>query len=208
MPHSCAGSPPGRFGSARTDPRTEPGAATRPTEGCPATTSRRGDHAQCSTGGSRARERRGHGVAAAVAARPEAGTASSHREAPLIAEDPTADNTDLYAFRSPDQPDTVTIISNWIPAEDPAAGPNYYTFSPSARYNVHIDRTGDAWPDIVYRFRFGRTRRAAFLGNTVQSYTVDVAQQAAVRPRQTPPNNIGPRSTPNYRSLVRKRSSR
>ena len=62
------------------------------------------------------------------AARPEAG-ASSHREAPLIADDPTADNTDLYAFRSPDKPDTVTIISNVIPGEDPAAGPNYYRFS-------------------------------------------------------------------------------
>ena len=57
-----------------------------------------------------------------------AAQASSHREAPLISEDPSADNTDTYAFRSPDKPDTVTIISNWIPGEDPAAGPNYYTF--------------------------------------------------------------------------------
>ena len=72
------------------------------------------------------------------------GTASSHREAPLIAEDPSGDNTDLYAFRSPDKPNTLTIVSNWIPGEDPAAGPNWYTFSPSARYNIKIDRTGDA----------------------------------------------------------------
>ena len=52
---------------------------------------------------------------------PGSSTASSHREAPLISEDPTADNTDLYAFRSPDKPSTFTIVSNWIPGEDPAA---------------------------------------------------------------------------------------
>ena len=85
---------------------------------------------------------------------PGAGTASSHREAPLISEDPSADNTDLYAFRSPDRPNTVTIVSNWIPGEDPAAGPNYFTFSPSARYNIYVDRNGDARPDLTYRFRF------------------------------------------------------
>ena len=78
---------------------------------------------------------------------PDAAQASSHREAPLISEDPTADNTDLYAFVSPDKPNTATIIANWIPAEDPAAGPNYYTFSPTARYGIHIDRNGDARAD-------------------------------------------------------------
>src|SRR5690242_1541104 len=52
---------------------------------------------------------------------PSAAKASSHREAPLISEDPSADNTDLYAFRSPDKPDTLTIVSNFIPGEDPAA---------------------------------------------------------------------------------------
>ena len=67
---------------------------------------------------------------------PSSSSASSHREAPLISEDPTADNTDLYAFRSPDKPSTLTIVSNWIPGEDPAAGPNYYTFSQSAKYNI------------------------------------------------------------------------
>src|SRR6266498_296168 len=85
---------------------------------------------------------------------PTAGNASSHREAPLISEDPSADNTDLYAFRSPDRPDTVTIISNWIPAEDPAAGPNWYTFSPSARYLIHVDTNGDGQDDVTYRYRF------------------------------------------------------
>src|SRR3982750_2840265 len=93
-------------------------------------------------------------VAAARGLAPQAGKASSHREAPLISDDPTADNTDLYAFRSPDKPDTVTIVSNWIPGEDPAAGPNYYTFSPGARYYIYVDKDGDAKPDVTYRFVF------------------------------------------------------
>src|ERR671934_1814707 len=93
-------------------------------------------------------------VALARGPAPQAGNASSHREAPLIAEDQSADNTDLYAFRSPDKPDTFTIISNWIPGEDPAAGPNYYTFSQTARYNIYIDTNGDGRPDITYRARF------------------------------------------------------
>src|ERR687885_1632581 len=99
---------------------------------------------------------------------PQASKASSHREAPLISDDPSADNTDLYAFRSPDKPDTVTIVSNWIPGEDPAAGPNYYTFSPSARYNIYVDKTGDAKPDTTFRFTFTRGAGQFLLGNTVQ----------------------------------------
>ena len=141
--------------------------------------------------------------AAVVGSGPSAGTASSHREAPLIAEDPSADNTDLYAFRSPDKPNTVTIVSNWIPGEDPAAGPNYYTFSPSAKYKLNIDRTGDARPDVVYEFRFGRTAGPAFLGNTVQSWSMWRNRKLFARGK-TPPNNIGPRSTPNYPSLASK----
>ena len=77
---------------------------------------------------------------------PQASTASSHREAPLIADDPTADDTDLYAFRSPDKPDTVTVIANVHPGEDPAAGPNYYRFSATARYNIHIDQLWTVLP--------------------------------------------------------------
>src|SRR5947209_81212 len=103
---------------------------------------------------------------------PSSSTASSHREAPLISEDPTADNTDLYAFRSPDKPDTLTIISNWIPGEDPAAGPNYYTFSPTARYDIYVDKNGDGKPDITYQFRFKNQASQFFLGNTQQSYVV------------------------------------
>src|SRR5436305_14790967 len=102
---------------------------------------------------------------------PGAATASSHREAPLISEDPSADNTDLYAFRSPDKPDTLTIVSNFIPGEDPAAGPNYYTFSPPARDHIYVDRNGDGQPDVSYYFRFKRNTGPYFLGDTVQPYT-------------------------------------
>ena len=112
-------------------------------------------------------------AAATRDAGPQASQASSHREAPLISEDPAADNTDLYAFRSPDKPNTLTIVSNWIPGEDPAAGPNYYTFSPRARYNIKIDRNGDGKPEVIYRFHFGRKTGDLFLGNTVQPYTVE-----------------------------------
>ena len=139
---------------------------------------------------------------------PKAAPASSHREAPLIADDPTADNTDLYAFRSPDKPNTVTVISNVLPGEDPAAGPNYYRFSSTARYNIHIDRNGDAFPEVSYHFQFRNRPGQFFLGNTVQDYTVTrvtTGRGAEVVARgTTAPNNIGPRTTPNYRNLVRK----
>jgi hypothetical protein len=136
---------------------------------------------------------------------PPAGKASSHREAPLIAEDPSADTTDLYAFRSIDAPNLLTVISNWIPAEDPAAGPNWYRFSQRARYSIKIDRNGDAKPDVTYRFRFRNREDSLFLGNTVQDYTVTRVthgDEDVVARGVTPPNNIGPRTTPNYRQLA------
>ena len=146
-------------------------------------------------------------VVGATTLGPGSGTASSHREAPLIAEDPSADLTDLYAFRSPDQPNTVTILANVIPGEDPAAGPNWYTFSPNARYNLKIDTNGDARPNVTYRFQFRTKTGPFFLGDTAQPYTVTriVGNRSQVVARgTTPPNNIGPRSTPNYRSLAAK----
>jgi hypothetical protein len=127
---------------------------------------------------------------------PDRGTASSHREAPAISEDPSADNTDLYAFRHPASADRLTIISNWIPAEDPAAGPMWYTFSSTARYNIYIDRNGDARPDVTYRLRFDDPEPVAFLRNTVQDYTVTRIRNGrsqVVARGQTPPNNVGPR---------------
>jgi hypothetical protein len=137
---------------------------------------------------------------------PPAAQASSHREAPLISEDPSADNTDTYAFRSPDRPDTVTIIANYIPGEDPAAGPNWYSFSPSARYVVYADKNGDGKPDVTWRFRFTNGAPVAFLQNTQQKYTVTRIDGKSSRVvgngLLTPPDNIGPRSTPNYHALA------
>jgi hypothetical protein len=147
---------------------------------------------------------------------PSAG-ASSHREAPLIGDDPAADNTDVYAFVSPDKPDTVTLIANYIPLEDPAGGPNYYRFDPSVLYELHVDSDGDARDDVTYQFRFRTSvgNRNTFLYNTgpVTSPTdpdLNVKQTFTVT-RVTrgnrsvlgsdlpvPPANIGPRSNPTY----------
>jgi hypothetical protein len=151
-------------------------------------------------------------VLAAVAAvikgtGPSAASASSHREAPLISEDPSADLTDLYAFRSPDKPDTVTLLANVLPGEDPGAGPNYYSFSPGARYNLKIDTNGDVQPDVIYRFQFQTKTGPFFLGDTAQPFTVTRVQggkTTLVAKGTTAPNNIGPRATPNDHSLVTK----
>ncbi|MEU0567153.1 DUF4331 family protein [Nonomuraea sp. NPDC005983] len=102
----------------------------------------------------------GLGVAAVLTAssfallRPGSGTASSHREAPMIAGDPRNDNTDVYAFVSPDKAGTVTLLANWIPFEEPHGGPNFYTFDTRSRYNIKIDNNGDAEPDITYQWTF------------------------------------------------------
>ena len=152
------------------------------------------------------------------------GQASSHREAPLIAQDPTADNTDVYAFVSPDAPDTVTLIANFIPFQAPDGGPNFYPFDPNVVYEIHIDNNGDAVEDITYQWRFRTEVRnpATFLYNTGVVTTLDdpdlnVRQFYTLNridgPRRTgtvrelsgrlpvPPPNIGPRSTPDYGGL-------
>lgn len=79
---------------------------------------------------------------------------SSHREAPLIMEDPVADNTDLYAFQSPEDPSTTTLIANFVPFEEPGGGPNYFRFGEDVRYRINVDNTGDAQPNVTYEFRF------------------------------------------------------
>src|SRR5690349_1623066 len=135
--------------------------------------------------------------------------ASSHREAPLIANDPLADNTDLYAFVSPDDPGTVTIIANYIPMQLPQGGPNYYGFGENIRYEVHIDNNiatpGD---DIIYRFTFHIVNQdpTTFfyirLGqeNHKTTYTLEKSEDGGVefvtviQDGIVPPNNIGPRS--------------
>src|SRR5205823_1373610 len=85
---------------------------------------------------------------------PGTGTASSHREAPLVAGDPQIDDTDLYTFVSPDKPDTVTLVGNWYPFEEPNGGPNFYPFATDARYNINIDNDGDAKADVTYSWTF------------------------------------------------------
>jgi len=82
---------------------------------------------------------------------------SSHREAPLIANDPLADNTDVYAFKSPDDPNSITIIANYIPTEFRNGGPNYYSFGENIRYEIHVDNDASTpGDDITYRFTFTR----------------------------------------------------
>ena len=154
----------------------------------------------------------GHGPASAGA--------SSHREAPLISDDPTADSTDLYAFVSPDAADTVTIVANYIPFEDPAGGPNYYKLDPTASYEIKVDNNGDGEEDVTYEFRFKTTvgNPNTFLYNTgpVTSATdpdLNVKQTYTVtritgkgKGRKTvlgsdipvTPANVGPRSNPSY----------
>jgi Domain of unknown function (DUF4331) len=80
--------------------------------------------------------------------------ASSHREAPLIAADPAVDNTDVYAFSSPENPDNVVLIANWLPFQEPNGGPNFYPWAEDAEYLINIDNNGDAVPDLVYRWKF------------------------------------------------------
>src|SRR5215212_2150385 len=91
-------------------------------------------------------------AAAALAA--NLGSGSSHREAPLTSLDPTADDTDLYAFTARDAPDALTVVANWLPFEDPGGGPNFYKFDPRAHYYVNVDNTGDGAYDVRYRFTF------------------------------------------------------
>jgi hypothetical protein len=147
---------------------------------------------------------------------------SSHREAPEISKDPVADSTDVYAFVSPDHPDTVTIISNYIPLEGPAGGPNFFEFGDDVLYSIYIDNDGDAKPDITYQFQFSTQVRNpnTFLYNTGpigslddqtwnrrQFYSVSRTERkngttALGDNIPSPPCNIGPRSTPNYAALA------
>ncbi len=150
---------------------------------------------------------------------------TSHREAPKISKDPVADNTDLYAFVSPDKTDKVTILANYIPLEEPAGGPNFNSFGDDVLYEIMIDNDSDGIEDITYQFRFNTTLETpnSFLYNTGQIGSLSdknwnmkqfysVTKVTGPRrsgsatllnssPLPTPPVNIGPRSTPNYKGL-------
>ena len=101
--------------------------------------------------------------------------ASSHREAPLISQDPLADNTDVYAFVSPERPDRVVLISNFIPLQFPSSGPNFWKFDDNVMYEIMVDNTGDAIEDITYQFRFATQVRNpnTFLFNTGAVTSID-----------------------------------
>jgi hypothetical protein len=145
------------------------------------------------------------------------GRASSHREAPLISNDPQADNTDLYAFVSPDAPDTVTLIASFNPFEDPAGGPNFFRFGDNVLYEIKIDNNADGVEDITYQFRFTSqvanpntflyatgpiTSLDAATRNMYQTYTVTRVENGrtvfTAGPMRTMYDNVGPASTPNY----------
>jgi hypothetical protein len=146
---------------------------------------------------------------------------SSHREAPEISKDPVADSTDVYAFVSPDDPSTVTLIANYIPLQNPAGGPNFYEFGDDVLYQIHVDNNGDGQADISFQFTFTTTvaNPATFLYNTApitsltspawnrkQTYAMTVVQGRSSTPLakdlSCPPCNIGPLSTPSYPSLA------
>ena len=153
--------------------------------------------------------------------------ASSHREAPKISQDPAADQTDVYAFRSPSNPDHLVLAGNYYPLTGPGAGPNYYRFSDDVVYAFHIDQDGDAMEDVTYAFRFNTTvnNGNTFLSvlapmsspedmNVVQGYDVyriegsakDLEAGMVARNRVTSgvvaPPVIGEKSQPDYDSLA------
>lgn len=156
---------------------------------------------------------------------PGAASASSHREAPLISGTPQYDNTDVYAFVSPDKPDTTTIVANWIPFEEPAGGPNFFTFAEDAQYDVHIDNNGDAQGELLFRYTFKTHTKndKTFLYNTgpveslddpdlniTQTYDIDllrlknqklVSKTKVADDVPVAPSNVGKASMPDYAKL-------
>jgi Domain of unknown function (DUF4331) len=148
---------------------------------------------------------------------------SSHREAPGILKDPTADNTDVWAFTAPDAPDSLTVVANWIPLADPAGGPNFYPLDENARYYVKIDNSGDGREDYAYRWdfetRFRNPNSFLYAAPTVDSIgdrdlnlfqTYDLVKETynrrgrVVRSRKIAdnapvvPDNVGPKTMPNF----------
>jgi len=150
-----------------------------------------------------------------------AASASSHREAPLIAGDPRADNTDTYAFVSPDKPDMVTVVANWIPLEEPNGGPNFYAFASDARYTIKFDSNGDGRADDTYSWTFQNHYRDSanqFLYNTgvvrnltdptlnfYQTYrlveTTSSGAETLIKDKIVTPSDVGRASMPDYNRL-------
>jgi hypothetical protein len=151
---------------------------------------------------------------------------SSHREAPNTSQDPTADDTDVYAFTADDAPGSLTVVANWIPFEDPAGGPNFYNFDPKAHYYINVDNTGDGAADLRYEFAFktkvvnpnsfaAATPTVDSLNdpnlNVRQRYTITRevfrngkkrSEKVIARNLPVVPSNIGPKTMPNYEALA------
>ena len=136
-------------------------------------------------------------------------SASSHREAPLISSDPLADNTDLYAFRCPDDPNSIILIANYVPMQLAQGGPNYYSFGEDIRYEIHIDNdVSTAGDDIIYRITFHKENQdpSTFfnirlgLQNGKTTYTLERSMDGGSSFEMiklngvVPPSNIGARS--------------
>ena len=151
---------------------------------------------------------------------PLAATASSHREAPLISGLPQYDNTDVYAFRSPEKQGTITLAANWIPFEEPAGGPNFYPWATDARYDIHIDNNADAKPDVTFRWTFKDhyVSKNTFLAatgpvtsladknlNAYQTYKLVRIKhgktKVIVRKKRVAPSNMGAAAMPDYAKL-------
>ncbi|MGH9278889.1 MAG: DUF4331 domain-containing protein [Acidimicrobiales bacterium] len=152
---------------------------------------------------------------------PGSSIASSHREAPLIGGDPQVDDTDLYAFVSPDKADTVTLVASWYPFQEPNGGPNFYPFATDARYNINVDNDGDAKADVTYTWAFKNNVRddvGQFLTNTgpvrslddpnlnvFQTYDLTVTTGGQTKTLLSnavaAPSNAGPASMPDYAAL-------
>jgi hypothetical protein len=162
------------------------------------------------------------GIVVTAALGPGLSVASSHREAPLIAADPAADNTDLYAFVSPERPDFVTFIANWAPFSEPNGGPNFFPFATDAVYNINVDSDGDAKPNAIFRWTFKNIDRRG--GNTFlynngpvtslddenllfrQTYTLESSfngEPFRTRIADAPvaPSRVGAKSMPDYGTL-------
>ena len=148
---------------------------------------------------------------------------SSHREAPNILKDPTADNTDVWAYTASDAPGSLTVVSNWIPLADPAGGPNFYPLDENARYYVKVDNTGDGYEDVAYRWdfdtRFRNPNSFLYAAPTVDSVndpdinlvqTYDLYKETYNKDRKlvgskriandapVVPDNVGPKTIPNF----------
>jgi len=155
--------------------------------------------------------------------------ASSHREAPLTAGDPQHDNTDVYAFTSPDKSDSVSLVADWIPFEEPNGGPNFYPWKAGSHYDINIDSNGDGKPDITYRWIFsdvdnrgtadhGDAGKGTFLYNDgvvnslkdktllfKQTYVLQEikngGQPTTIASGTSAPSDVGRASMPNYANL-------